>query len=174
MESIQKPAEGEFAPYALAYINLVPDDGLVLQHLQDDVQTVTDLFLAQSDEKLSTPCAEGEWTMKEILGHITDTERVFAYRALCFARNDTTEQPGFDQDTYVKYSGANERSAADLLEEFTAVRIATIALFNSFGAEVWTRAGVANGHLLSVRAAAYIIAGHGLHHIESIKQNYLS
>ena len=174
MERIQKPAEGEFAPYAGAYINLVANDGLVLHHLQDDVQTVTDLFLAQSDEKLSTPCAEGEWTMKEILAHVTDTERIFAYRALRFARNDTTEQPGFDQDSYVKYSGANARSVADLLEEFTAVRIATIALFNSFGAEAWTRSGVANRHTLSVRAAAYIIAGHELHHIKSIQENYLS
>ena len=174
MKHIQKPAEGEYAPYAIAYIDLVPNDGFVLQHLQDDIQMITDLFLAQTDEKLTTPCAPGEWTMKEILGHVTDTERIFAYRALRFARNDTIELPGFEQDDYVRYSGANARSIADLLEEFTAVRLATIALLNSLGEETWTKSGTANGHTLSVRAAAYIIAGHELHHIESIKRNYLS
>lgn len=174
MKRIEMPAAGEYVPYTRAYIDLVPDDGLVLQYLQDDVQTITDLFLTQSDEKLTTPCAQGEWSMKEILAHITDTERVFAYRALRFARNDATELAGFDQDYYTNYSGANARSGADLLEEFTAVRIATLALFNSFEETVWTRSGVANGHPLSVRACAYIIAGHARHHIESIKQNYFA
>lgn len=174
MKRIERPAAGEYAPYTLAYIDLVPSDELVLQHLQDDVQAVTDLFLTQSDEKLTTPCAQGEWSMKEILAHITDTERVFAYRALRFARNDATELAGFDQDYYANYAGANARSGADLLEEFTAVRIATLALFNSFEEAAWKRSGVANGHPLSVRATAYIIVGHARHHIESIKQNYFA
>src|SRR5579863_3980069 len=132
MKKIQKPEEGEYTPYTIMYINLLPDDGLVLQHLLDNLKTVQELVHSQSEEKLTTPCAEGEWTIKEILVHVLDTERIFAYRALRFARNDTTELAGFEQDPYVAHSGANERSSEDILAEYTAVRTATIALFKSF------------------------------------------
>jgi hypothetical protein len=173
MKKVQKPEQGEYAPYAIMYIDLVPDDGLVLQHLRDDLQMFKELVGSLPDEKLCTPWAEGEWTIKEIVLHVIDTERVFAYRALRFARKDTTELPGFDQEIYAANSGANARSIEDLLEELTAVRMATLALFNSFGDEVWTRSGLSNGHKLSVRSALYQIAGHKLHHINSIKENYL-
>jgi hypothetical protein len=172
-KKIHKPASGEHAPYMSAYIDLLPDDGLVLAHLRDDLQNVKDLLLAQSEARLTTPCAAGEWTIKEILSHVTDTERVFAYRALRIARNDPTPLSGFDQDTYARYSGANTRSIEDLLEEFTAVRLATLALFHSFDEQAWQCAGKASEYALSVRAAVYIIAGHELHHLDSIRQNYL-
>jgi len=172
MRTIQKPLEGEYAPYAIMYIDLVPDDGVRGQHLRDNLQIVKNLIAAQSEEKLITRCAPGEWTIKEILVHIIDTERIFAYRALRFARNDRTELPGWEQDPYVAYSGANERSIEDILDELTAVRAASIALFNSFDAEVMTRSGISNGHPLSVRSAAYQIAGHELHHVKSIRENY--
>ena len=174
MKKIQKPERGEYAPYAIMYIELLPDDGLVLQHLLDNLQMVKDLVRSQPEEKLISRCAEGEWTIKEILGHIIDTERIFAYRALRFARNDATKLPGFDQDVYVAYSGANERRIEDLLEELTIVRMATIALFKSFDEEVLKKSGLSNGHNLSVRAAIYQIAGHELHHINSIRENYLN
>jgi hypothetical protein len=174
VKKVLKPAEGEYIPYTGAYIDLLPNDGLVLVHLRENMQRAKDLFLAQTEEKLATPCAPGEWTMKEILCHVTDTERIFAYRALRIARNDPTPLPAFEQDPYVQSSGANARSLADLLEEFTAVRLATLALFNSFDDEVWQRSGTVSGHALTVRAAVYIIAGHELHHIKSIKQNYLA
>lgn len=174
MKKIQKPAEGEYAPYARIYIDRVPDDGLVLQHLLDNMQLVKNLFISQSKEKLTTRCAEGEWTMKEILCHVVDTERIFAYRALRFARNDATALPGFDQDDYVAASGANERSIEDLLGEYIAVRMATIALFNSLVEESFTRSGISNGYNVSVRSALYQIAGHELHHVESIKENYVT
>lgn len=174
MKKIQKPEAGEYLPYAIMYIDLVPDDGLVLQHLLDNMQMVKDLIGALPEERLISRCAEGEWTIKEILGHVIDTERIFAYRALRFARNDTTTLPGYEQDDYVANSGTNERRIKDILEELTAVRMATIALFNSFDEEVFTRAGLSNGHKLSVRSALYQIAGHELHHINSIKENYLS
>src|SRR5581483_4059011 len=108
-KKIQKPAPGEYVPYTSAYIDLLPNDGLVLVHLRENMQSVNDLFLAQSEEKLTTPCSPGEWTMKEILSHVTDTERIFAYRALRIARNDSIPLPSFDQDPYVHYSGANAR-----------------------------------------------------------------
>jgi uncharacterized damage-inducible protein DinB len=174
MKKIQKPEVGEYAPYAQTYIDLVPDDGLIVQHLRDNLQMVTELICSQSEEKLITPCAEGEWTIKEILVHVIDTERIFAYRALRFARNDSTELPGFEQDHYTAYAGANERRIEDILEELTAVRMASICLLNSFSDEVWQRSGLSNGHSTSVRALSYMMVGHELHHVISIRENYLS
>jgi len=174
MKKIQKPAEGEYIPYAVAYIKLVPEEGFLLQYLRDNVQKVKDLIQPLPEEKLITPCEEGEWTIKEIMVHIIDTERIFAYRALRIARNDSTPLPGFEQNEFVNHAGANQRNIEDILEELTLVRMANIAMFNSFGDEVWERAGIASGHKLTVRAAAYIIAGHEQHHIDSIKENYLS
>jgi len=173
MRKIPKPQEGEYAPYAIMYIGLLSDDGLVLSHMESNLKLVKALILPLSEDRLTYRFAEGEWTIKEILAHIIDDERIYSYRALRFARNDTTELPGFDQDVYAANSGANQRSIGDIFEEYTAVRSATITLFYSFDEEVYTRAGVANGHRMSVRAAAYHIAGHELHHINSIKQNYL-
>ncbi len=172
MKKIEKPREGEYAPYTIMYIGLLPDDGLVLKHLQDNLQATKNFILSLPAEKLAHRYAEGKWTIKEILVHISDDERIYAYRALRFARNDKTELPGFEQDDYARYSGANERGLNDILEELTTVRNATISLFNSFDNEALTRAGVANGNIMSVRAAAYHIAGHELHHINIIKERY--
>ncbi|MCK6627156.1 MAG: DinB family protein [Anaerolineae bacterium] len=173
MKLIPKPQSGEYAPYAIMYIGLLPDDGQVLQHMQDNLQMVFKLIRALPVERLTSRWAAGEWTIKEILGHIVDDERIYCYRALRFARNDPTELPGFEQDDYVAYSGANERELEEILAEYAAVRQATLTFFNSLEARALTRAGVANGHLMSVRAAAYHVAGHELHHLESIRQNYL-
>jgi uncharacterized damage-inducible protein DinB len=173
MKIISKPQEGEYAPYTLMYIGLFPDDGLILQHLTDNLQMVKDLFGRLSEAKLTERFAEGEWNIKEILTHVIDDERIYAYRALRFARNDPTELPGFDQEAYVIESNANARTIEDILDEYDAVRRATITLFESFDDAMFTRSGVANGHVMSVRAAVYHIAGHELHHINSMKQNYL-
>jgi uncharacterized damage-inducible protein DinB len=155
------------------YLDLVPNDGQVLTHLQNNVAQVTELVRGFTNKQLSTPCASGEWTIKEILVHIIDDERIFAYRALRFARNDSTELPGFEQDDYVPQSRANKRDIEDILAEHGAVRQATIALFNSFDEDMLVRKGVGSGNALSVRAAAYHIAGHELHHIASIEENYV-
>ncbi|MCG3121005.1 MAG: hypothetical protein ALAOOOJD_03939 [bacterium] len=173
MKEIAKPQAGEYAPYTIMYIGLLPDDGLVLQHLQDNLQATKNFILALPTEKLAYRYAEGKWTIKEILVHLSDDERIYAYRALRFARNDKTELPGFEQDDYARYSGANARGLDDILEELTAVRNATLSLFNGFDDEALIRAGVANGHVMSVRAAAYHLAGHELHHINIIKERYL-
>src|SRR5262245_60437068 len=125
MKKIPKPAEGEYAPYAIMYIGLLPDDGLVLEHLQNNLNIVIDFIRTFPEEKLTYRWAEGEWTIKEILGHVIDDERIYCYRALRFARNDTTELPSFEQDDYVIYSGANERTIEDILEVYIAVRQAT-------------------------------------------------
>jgi uncharacterized damage-inducible protein DinB len=174
MRHIPKPQEGEYTPYAIMYISLLPDDGQVLQYMKDNLDVTKALVRDLSEEKLTTPCAAGEWTIKEILVHIADDERIYAYRALRFARNNATELPGFEQGPYVAYSGANARSLVSILDEFTSVRLATLTLFDNFDDAALLRSGVAAGNPVTVRALAYHIAGHELHHLNSIRQNYLS
>lgn len=173
MKRIEKPAEGEYAPYTIMYIGLLPDDGLILKHLKDNLKATTDFIYSLPEEKLTYRYAEGKWTIKELLVHLIDDERIYAYRALRFARNDKTELPGFEQDNYALHSGANERDIKDILMEFTAVRKATISLFEGLDGEALLRAGTADGKVMSVRAAAYHIAGHELRHINIIKERYL-
>jgi uncharacterized damage-inducible protein DinB len=173
MKLIPKPEVGEYAPYTIMYIGLLPDDGLILKHLEDNVLLTTDFMSSVPESKLTFRYAVDKWTIKEILAHIVDDERIYTYRALRFARNDRTELPGFDQEVYAVESGANERSLDDLLGEFAAVRKATVALFNSFEERVLKRSGLANGSVMSVRAAAYHIAGHELHHLNIVKKRYL-
>jgi len=173
MKIIDKPEAGEYAPYTLIYIGLLPDDGLILKHLQDNLATTSQFMRSLSEDKLRYRYAEGKRTIKEIVAHLIDDERIYSYRALRFARNDQTELPGFEQDDYALESGANERSLEDLLHEFAKVRSATISLFESFDNAVLMKAGVASGNVMSVRAAAYHIAGHELRHLNIIKERYL-
>ena len=126
MKLIEKPSAGEYAPDTIKYIGLLPDDGLVLKHLADNRQATEEFIRSLPAEKLTYCYAEGKWTIKEILVHIVDDERIYSYRALRFARNDRTELPGFEQDDYARYSGANERDTHDILEEYATVRAATI------------------------------------------------
>jgi len=172
MQKIQKPIEGEYTPYAITYIDLVPPDGLVLKHLQDNLLSAQAFIQSFPPEKLVLPWQAGEWTIQEILVHILDTERIFCYRALRFARNDPTGLAGFEQDDYVPYSGANQRSRLAILEEYAAVRQATLAFFNSLDEDALARAGLVGGNRVSVRALAWMIAGHEVHHINSIRENY--
>jgi len=173
LKRIPKPQADEYAPYTIMYIGLLPDDGLVLKQLQENLESTCQFIRSLPKEQLAVPHAPGEWTIKEILVHIIDDERIYCYRALRYARNDATELPGFEQDEYVPYSRANERNLEDILEELTAVRQATITFFNSLDEAALTRRGIGSGNIMSVRAAAYHIAGHELHHINSIKENYL-
>jgi hypothetical protein len=173
MKRIEKPEEGEYAPYAIQYIGLLPDDGLVLEHLKNNLRMTRDFLLSLPVERLTYRYAEGKWTIKEIVLHIADDERIYSYRALRFARKDPTELPGFEQDDYARHSGANERTIHDLLEELSTVRAATISLYNGFGSAALTRAGVASGNHMSVRAIAYHIAGHELRHLNIIRERYL-
>lgn len=173
MIDIPKPQPGEYAPYAIAYIDLIPEDGRLLQHLQENLQAASDLVLSIPAGKLTVPIAENEWTVKEILSHIMDTERVFCYRALRFARNDPTEQFPVDQDLFVKYSGVNARSIEELLAEYASIRLASLTLFSSFDEQAILRCGLVKGNNVSVRALAWLTAGHEQHHLDSIRQNYL-
>ena len=172
MKFIPKPKTGEYAPYTIMYIGLLPDDGLVLEHLQDNLETTIKFARSLPEAILTFRHAEHEWTIKEILVHIIDDERIYCYRALLYARNDATELPGFDQEEYVPYSGANKRELEAILEELVSVRRATISFFKSLDEEALKRVGIGASKVMSVRAAAYHIAGHEIHHINSIKENY--
>jgi uncharacterized damage-inducible protein DinB len=170
---IEKPGEGEYPAYAHIYLDLLPADGLILQHLEANLKSTRKFVASIPKARLLHRYAEGKWTIKEILGHIVDDERIYLYRALRFARNDATELPGFDQDHYAQYSEANQRDIRDLLHEFALVRQSTIAFFNSLDDAALMRTGVADGHRASVRALAYHIAGHELRHMNIIKERYL-
>ena len=170
---IDKPGEGEYAPYAIQYIGLLPDDGLILKHLRDNLRTTRALLSSLSDDQLTYRYAESKWTIKEIVLHLADDERIYAYRALRFARNDRTELPGFEQDDYARLSGANARSLEGLLEELATVRAATVSLYEGFDDEALLRGGIASGSFMTVRAIAYHIAGHELRHINVVRDRYL-
>jgi uncharacterized damage-inducible protein DinB len=173
MRLIEKPTEGEYAPYAIQYIALLPDDQLVLEHLHTNLGMTQNFLRSLPDDKLLYRYAEGKWTIKEIVQHIADDERIYAYRAMRFARNDSTNLPGFDQDQYTQNAGANARAFDDLLDELATVRAATLSLYNALADESLRRAGIASGNVMSVRAIAYHIAGHELRHINIIRERYL-
>jgi len=173
MGIILKPQAGEFPAYASMYIDLIPNDGRLLQHLEHNYASSRKLIQSIPEGKLYYRYAEGKWTIKEILVHIIDDERIYAYRALRFARKDKTELPGFEQEDYAANSNANGRSIESILHEFETVRKSTISLFENFTEEMFSRSGIANGNNVSVRALGYHIAGHEKHHVNIIKDRYL-
>jgi len=171
MRHIDRPQPGEYAPYTVEYFDLVPD-GSVLELMSRRLEQTPARLRALPDGRLTVPHQPGEWTVNEIVQHISDDERIYAYRALRFARGDTTELPGFDPDEFAAHTHANLRALDDLIAEFTAVRTATLSLFDGLPDAALTRVGTANGAPMSVRAAALHILGHELHHIASIEEHY--
>ena len=174
MISISKPLAGEYDPYTILYIDNLPDDGMILKHLENNADVLRRLMLSLTPEQTLYQYATGKWTSKEILLHIIDSERVFVYRTLRIARNDATPLAGYDQDPYVAASGANDRSMENLLEEYTHTRRSTLSFFSSLSGDAWMRRGTANNTPVTVRALAYIIAGHELHHLKIINEKYLA
>lgn len=169
--TIAKPDRGEYAPYYEKYISLVKANDVLGALETQRVQTVQ-LFAARSERDGNFRYAPGKWTVKEVLGHVNDSERIFAYRALRIARADQTPLPGFEQDDYVRAGGFGERTLRNLAEEFSDVRAASISLFGSFSKDAWTRYGVCNKNEVTVRALAFIIAGHELHHRAILEERY--
>ncbi len=155
------------------YIDLLPNDGLVLTHLEDNLKLAKSFILSLPEEKLTYRYAVDKCTIKEILVHIIDDERIYSYRALRFTRNDQTNLPGFEQDKYTLNSGANERDIDSIFEEYKNVRYATIHFYNGLEATAFDRLGTADGNTMSVRASVYHIAGHELYHMNIIKERYL-
>lgn len=176
LREIPKPKKDEYPPYSRIYMDLLIDDGHVLQHLKENFTEIKKFIYGLPEEKLYYRYAEDKWSIKEILVHIVDDERIFAYRALRYARGDDTELHGFEQDEYTFFSDANERSLASIFDEYESVRMSTIAMFNGFPDEAFMRSGAAVGGInrRTVRALAYHIAGHELRHIKVIKERYLN
>ncbi|MAZ72071.1 MAG: damage-inducible protein DinB [Flavobacteriaceae bacterium] len=165
-------SDKEFNNYYKGYVNKALGKSL-LQGLAEGMLETHAFFEAIPKEKEEYQYAEGKWTPKEILLHLIDTERVFAYRALFFARATQVELKGFDQDEFALNSNANKRSMEDLLEEYIAVRTSSVVLFTSFSEEMLQQMGVASNFPLSVRAAGYIICGHEKHHTAILQERYL-
>ncbi len=172
MTMIQRPHPSEYAPYASLYIGIVPE-GDILEMLDRQIED-TCSFLNGIDEKAASfRYAPGKWNIKEIVGHLSDTERVFAYRALRFARGDRTPLPGFEQDDYVEHGGFDGRGIEDVVSEFHAVRMASLALFRSCDEAALMRKGTASGFGFTVRTIPFIVAGHELHHLSVIRERYV-
>ncbi len=165
---ISRPDSSEYAAFYTNYIGKVPE-GSLLEFLAKQAGDYRQLLVGVSDASASAEPAPGKWSIKQVLGHISDTERVITYRALRFARGDSQELPGFEQDDYAREANSNSRSLEDLLGEFESVRKASLALLGSLPPGAEKREGVANGNRVTVRALAYIVAGHAQHHYEGLK-----
>jgi len=168
---MKRPEAGEFAEYYGKYIAKVPGSDLT-GILESERLQMTRLFAGRGERDGSFRCAPGKWTIKEILGHVTDAERIFTYRALRIGRGDETPLSSFEQDDYVKNGGFAERKLADLVAEFDAVRVASISLFRSFDDAAWGRRGTASQKPVTVRALGFITAGHQIHHRMILEESY--
>jgi uncharacterized damage-inducible protein DinB len=168
---MKRPEPTEYADSYANYISKVPGTD-VLGVLESQRVQMLQLFAGRSERDGSFRYALGKWTVKEVLGHITDSERIFTYRALRIARGDQTPLPGFEQDDFVRNGAFGGRTLAGLAEEFAAVRTASLALFRSFQEAVWPRRGVASEKEVTVRALAFITAGHQIHHRLILEERY--
>ena len=168
-----RPHTSEYAAYYEKYISKVPD-GDIVGTLERQLAETIALIRGISEERGDFRYAEGKWSIKELIGHIIDCERVFAYRALRFGRGDATPLSGFEQDDFVRGADFNKRSLSDLATEYEHVRRSTISLFGSLESDAWARRGTANDNEVSVRGLAFIVAGHERHHIEILRTRYLS
>ena len=169
---MERPGQDEYAPYYERYVSQVPD-GEIVALLERQAAEAPAFLRGLSPETAEHRYAPGKWSVKEVVGHLSDAERIFAYRALRIARGDATPLPGFDENPYVEAGGFGARSMESLAGEWDDVRRATLSLFRSLGAEAMARRGTASGYEVSVRALAYIIAGHTAHHLENVRTRYL-
>lgn len=166
---IRRPQVTEHAPYYANYIALVPEDD-VLAVMRNQLEQDIAFLRAISEEQATILHPPYTWTIKQVVGHLADGERIFAYRALRIARGDATPLPGFDENEYARASEFSRLALPSLVEEFESIRRATIHLFQNLAPDSWLRIGTANDHPVSVRAIAYIIAGHARHHMSIVRK----
>lgn len=165
-------ATHDFAEYFNNYINLVTEED-VIKALKSSYKEMKHLISFLNEEQGNSAYAKNKWTIKELLVHVMDTERIFCERALRFARKDKTELPGFDHDVFVLNSNANNRTLKSILKEYKIIRKSTLALFKNFTPEMLEQGGIANGNKLTVHSIGFTISGHELHHLNVIKTKYL-
>jgi N-acetylglutamate synthase-like GNAT family acetyltransferase/uncharacterized damage-inducible protein DinB len=170
--TIERPSPDEYAAYFSRYVDLMPD-GNVLEHLTRQVDATAGLVAQLSDADADFRYAEGKWSIKEVLGHLVDAERIFLYRAVCFARGEPKELPGWDENEYVSRAKFGARRLGDLVAELRTARADTVSFFGGLDAEELRRRGVANGRDYSVRSIAYIAGGHERHHARILAERYL-
>jgi uncharacterized damage-inducible protein DinB len=168
-----RPHNNEYPSYFSVYINMVPE-GDLLEILEEQRQALLELFASITEEQSEFRYGPGKWSMKEVLGHIMDTERIMAYRLLCVSRGEQATLPGFDETQYVQGAAFGRRSLSSLVREFDALRTSTILLMEGTPEEAWTREGNANNSTVTARALAYIAAGHERHHTRILKERYLT
>jgi len=167
---VGRPDLSEYAPFYAGYVERVTEEPLVALEKQADA---TAAILRRIPESSSGHrYADGKWTVRDMIGHMADAERIMSYRALRIARGDGTPLPGFDEGEYAKVAGADGRGWNDLVQELAVVRAATLALFRGFDGAAWRRSGVANGAAISVRALGHIIVGHERHHLHILQSRY--
>ncbi|MDF2857421.1 MAG: damage-inducible protein DinB [Neobacillus sp.] len=170
---IQRPKDNEYPAYYQPYVNLVPNIDLV-DLLKENLQETIDLFEGLSEEEGLFRYSPTKWSIKEVLGHMTDTERIMSYRLLRVGRGDQTPLAGFEENDYVTGSQINMLPIRDILDDFIATRKATLTLIQNMPKEAWVNKGYANGAEVTAQAIAYIIAGHAIHHRKIITERYLS
>lgn len=166
-----RPQQGDYNPYFDNYISLVKGEN-ILAVLERNLSTTVAFLKSIPEEKGDYAYGEGKWSLKQVIIHIADTERVFAYRALTIARGDNTPLPGYDENIWADNCAAEKRTLADVVEEFFSVRQSTIHLVKSFDEEMFLRKGTTNNNPASVVALLYFIAGHELHHLKVLKERY--
>jgi hypothetical protein len=166
-----RPDATEYAPFYTGYVALVPEADVV-SALRDSGREITAALAAIPESRGGFRYADGKWTIRELVGHVIDAERIFTYRALRLARGDSTPLPSFEENDYVRSAGSDVRTMADLVAEQRAVRESTVHMVASFPDEAWTRTGTVSGRPVSVRALAYITAGHARHHLAILRDRY--
>lgn len=170
---MNRPTQSEYAPYYESYVSHVSENDIlpVLRSQMDEL----DVLLGRVEPHQETfRYAEGKWTIREIVGHLIDGERVFGYRSLCIARGESQNLPGFDQNDYMITAPYHRIDLEDLLSEFRLVRLSNIAMFRTLDEAAWVRTGTANDNQVSVRALAFIMAGHLRHHMNVLRERYLN
>lgn len=169
----QRPQPSEYeASYLKHYIDLVKDDD-ILRALKGQLAAALEFLSFISEDKANYRYGEGKWSIKEVLGHICDTERIFAYRALCISRGEKQSLPGYEQNEYVANGNFDSTALKDLIEEFRLLRESNLSLFKNFSGKMMLRQGTANGKKITVRTILFAIAGHELHHLNVIRDKYL-
>jgi hypothetical protein len=172
-QSVNRPATNEYVPDFEKYVSLVPE-GDLFRTLEQQLEETLALLRAIPEAQADSRYAPGKWSIKELVGHLIDSERIFAYRALRFSRNDSTQLPGYEQDDYIRTAAFDRCRLIDLASEFEHVRRSSLYMFRHLEEEAWQRRGIANDAEISVRALAYIIAGHELHHMGILRTRYLT
>ncbi len=170
---MNRPNESEYAPYYQSYVDQVSEND-IMAVLRGELDELDVLLSRVAPDKEIFAYADGKWSIREIIGHLIDGERVFGYRALCIARGEKQNLPGFDQNDYMLTAPYNHIELEDLLSELRLVRLSNMAMFRSLDEQAWNRVGTANGNEITVRALAFIMGGHVRHHMNVLKERYLS